>query len=169
MNGTVREPKLCQRGHSDWYPNGRCRQCAKDRATKWAADNAEKRRDIANAYYSRNKDKYAEVRCDRWNAWYYGNHEKNKLSRRVRQAARKSNYSGRFTVEDVSNIRALQKDKCAACSVDLSGGGQADHIVPVSKGGPNIPSNIQLLCAFCNQSKKDKDPIDFMQSLGRLL
>lgn len=30
-----------------------------------------------------------------------------------------------------------------------------DHIVPISKGGPHIDSNFQLLCAHCNLSKRN--------------
>lgn len=34
--------------------------------------------------------------------------------------------------------------------------GEIDHIVPVSKGGLHIPSNVQVLCRACNQSKSDR-------------
>lgn len=33
---------------------------------------------------------------------------------------------------------------------------QIDHIVPVSKGGKTIPSNLQVLCSKCNGKKHDK-------------
>ena len=33
---------------------------------------------------------------------------------------------------------------------------EVDHILPVSKGGTNAPSNLQTLCFDCNRSKRDK-------------
>ncbi|MBS6476071.1 MAG: HNH endonuclease [Clostridiales bacterium] len=31
-----------------------------------------------------------------------------------------------------------------------------DHIIPISKGGKSIPSNLQVLCSKCNGSKSNK-------------
>lgn len=33
---------------------------------------------------------------------------------------------------------------------------EADHVVPISKGGPHTIENFQTLCKFCNISKLDK-------------
>lgn len=57
--------------------------------------------------------------------------------------------------------RGLFEDKCASCGRregdPLPNGKKVhltkDHIIPVSKGGKNVLSNIQLLCYQCNQEK----------------
>lgn len=35
---------------------------------------------------------------------------------------------------------------------------QIDHIVPISKGGKTVESNLRVLCSKCNSSKRDKMP-----------
>lgn len=63
-----------------------------------------------------------------------------------------------------------QKGRCAACSKGLMRlGHHVDHIKPLARGGAHENVNLQLLCPTCNLSKGAKDPVDFMQSLGKLL
>lgn len=55
----------------------------------------------------------------------------------------------------------VRRDKghCAICQCDLSGHlareaeVHIDHIIPLNLGGVNDPSNLQLLCDFCNGTK----------------
>lgn len=53
---------------------------------------------------------------------------------------------------------------CVFCNKDVSGTlslqneNNFDHIVPLSKGGINDVSNIQLLCDKCNLEKSDSEP-----------
>lgn len=35
---------------------------------------------------------------------------------------------------------------------------QIDHIIPISKGGKTVESNLRVLCSKCNGSKSDKTP-----------
>jgi 5-methylcytosine-specific restriction endonuclease McrA len=86
-----------------------------------------------------------------------------------RRRIRKLGAEGFHTVDDARSIRAKQKDKCAFCRVKLRGKGHLDHIRPLSRGGSDWPRNLQFLCAFCNRSKNARDPIEFAQSLGRLI
>lgn len=77
---------------------------------------------------------------------------------------------GRLPSGTLKAIGEKQKWKCAVCSGGLKKVGyHKDHIVPLSAGGTHVPTNIQLLCPPCNLSKGAKDPIDFMQSKGKLL
>lgn len=54
----------------------------------------------------------------------------------------------------------LKRDKgrCVLCGATAEDGVKlhVDHILPVSKGGKTIPSNLRTLCDRCNLGKKDK-------------
>jgi 5-methylcytosine-specific restriction endonuclease McrA len=63
----------------------------------------------------------------------------------------------------------LQNGKCTVCRKTFGQSYHIDHIVPLSKGGDNTNLNIQILCPPCNLSKKDKDPVSYMQSMGFLI
>ena len=66
---------------------------------------------------------------------------------------------GRLPAEMWKRIRAsiLQRDRftcqyCGAQGVQM----ECDHIVPISKGGDNDPSNLVAACVPCNRSKGAK-------------
>jgi 5-methylcytosine-specific restriction endonuclease McrA len=126
--------------------------------------NADKIREMKAAYRAENADKIKEREA----AWRAANPDKMRAQEHTRRA-RKRGAEGKFTAEDISTIRAAQKDKCAMCKTKLKGRGHRDHIVPLAKGGSNWPANIQLLCGPCNCSKGAKDPIAFARTHGRLL
>ncbi len=63
----------------------------------------------------------------------------------------------------------LQKGKCACCKEPLGNNFHMDHIMPLALGGANEDWNIQLLRQTCNNQKRAKHPIDFMQKRGFLL
>lgn len=115
------------------------------------------------AYYAANKEYFAEAN----RRWRQENPDAARAITRRAKAARKG-ATGSFTVADIDRLKLAQKGKCCYCRKPLLKY-HIDHIIPVSKGGSNYPSNLQLLCPPCNQSKKDKLPEDFARKMGFLI
>lgn len=86
-------------------------------------------------------------------AYYQANPAKHRL-RAMRYYARKISNGGLFTEAEWITLKARFEHTCLCCGrrepdIRLS----PDHIVPISKGGLNVASNIQPLCERCNKSK----------------
>lgn len=82
---------------------------------------------------------------------------------------RNNRMTGRLPRGTVKRIGELQKWKCAICRKGIKKHYHVDHIIPLARGGEHAPHNIQLCCPTCNVRKSAKDPIEYMQSIGRLL
>jgi 5-methylcytosine-specific restriction endonuclease McrA len=182
--------KPCKHGHVALRQvvNKSCEECLKLFHAKLRAqpENKQKMKEYSREYYLQNRKKVLERGRARnatgYNKRYYKENKerflitvkawiKNNPKRRiVYRQKRRAGGNGSLLPHHVERIFEQQKGKCAACSVSLRKTGyHIDHIIALSKGGSNDPKNIQLLCPTCNLSKGAKDPIDFMQSLGRLL
>jgi 5-methylcytosine-specific restriction endonuclease McrA len=95
-----------------------------------------------------------------WNAKRRARYDPEK--QRVQQAAdraRRARAEGCFTGEDWLWLRDLCGGRCAACGA--GGPLEPDHVVPISWGGSNWPSNLQPLCRSCNASKGDRHATDY--------
>lgn len=55
-----------------------------------------------------------------------------------------------------------QRGRCAMTGKRLNRSAELDHIIPVSKGGKNEPSNLQWLAPEVNQCKNDMTVDEFM-------
>lgn len=66
--------------------------------------------------------------------------------------ARALGAEGVFTSGDVDELFRKQDGVCL-CGVSLACGYEVDHKTPLSRGGNNWPSNLQLLCSRCNSAK----------------
>lgn len=144
---------------------------------RWREDENTRKRD---AEYRRIN---ADVINERQRRWYWENRDyhrarmkeyrdKNRqyfLDASRKRRALKMSADGRHTRRDVERILAMQRGRCANCLKCVKRKYHIDHIQPLSKGGSDWPSNLQILCPRCNISKSAKDPIKWAQMNGRLL
>jgi hypothetical protein len=95
-------------------------------------------------------------------AWKKANPDRAKLHRAAagmnRRARKKA--GGKLSAKDVRELRAI--GKCAVCGA-ADPRMEIDHIQPLSRGGTNHRSNLQLLCRPCNRSKMTKDMNEWLQ------
>jgi len=182
----------CKNGHvgNRFTGSGTCMQCAYERArsrkeentayaAQWRAANPGKVAEVLRRHREKNKKVLLErarvayakdpiknrARTKRWR-------ERNPDGMRAHAMTRwalKKGSSGSYTAEDVQDLLKKQKGKCINCRCDVRKEYHVDHIKPLSRGGPNIKENLQILCPTCNIKKHAKDPIDWAQENGRLL
>jgi len=71
----------------------------------------------------------------------------------------------RKIMNDDIRYNVLKRDNftCQKCGITSKDGAklEVDHIIPVSKGGKTVMSNLQTLCDRCNSGKSDKTKEDF--------
>lgn len=140
-----------------------------ERAKAWQArnkaKNGDKIRARAKAYYRANKE-----RCI---AWVKENRKKNPERTRELargwQAKRRALKAGGVSAVETAEWFKAQPKVCHWCGVKCAKNAEIDHIIPISRGGEHQLRNLCVACLPCNRSKHAKDPIEFAQSLGKLL
>ena len=66
-------------------------------------------------------------------------------------------------------VYAKTKGRCAACGIpNTERALDADHIVPLNRGGRTELDNLQAMCFSCNRAKRDRDDTDFIMWSKRL-
>lgn len=148
--------------------NGKCKPCQVVRDAKYYSNNRGKIQTRMADYRKNNSEKLSAQKAEYYIgnkeiilAWRKANPDKTAISGRARRA-RKLSAGGTHTAEDICAIMSYQQDKCACCAASIENGHHVDHIEPLSKGGSNDRSNLQLLCKPCNGKKYAKHPIAFM-------
>lgn len=118
---------------------------------RWTKENGERVAASKREHYDRNR-KTIIVRSKKWAE---ENSEKVRIAkaknRRKRRAAR---YAGRgsFTAREFQELCDRYGNRCLRCG-NTDTMLEADHVVPLTKGGSDEISNIQPLCGSCNRSK----------------
>lgn len=129
----------------DNYGGGLCPSCYAK------AVPAEVRRERGRAYYDKHVEKrraYARVHM---RDYYARNPEKRLASTARRQERIDAN--GRFVVteRDIRRLWVRFDGRCAYCGAKAR---EADHVVPVSRGGRHSIGNLVPACRSCNSSKQ---------------
>jgi 5-methylcytosine-specific restriction endonuclease McrA len=153
---------LSQRGRA-WYAANR--QKSINAALKWSQDNRERSREIKRRSRIANRAKVLESKRNRYRAdpqkvydqtreWRRLNPAKCREQTRRRKALRRSSRRSALKPLNLQLIKsrfALWGHRCAYCG--SSGKMTVDHVLPLTAGGLDEPSNAAPACASCNSSK----------------
>ena len=157
----------CKRGHEftpeNTYVYKGHRTCKKCQGM-WFKDNVQRVNLIKSAWSKKNPEKVKEAACK----WYNNNTDlaiqRNRVCRKnkpevykaakARRRAKVKGSGGSFSAAEWILLCTLYNNKCLCCKrKEIL---EADHIVPVSKGGTSNIENIQPLCRSCNARKRAK-------------
>jgi 5-methylcytosine-specific restriction endonuclease McrA len=148
----------------DWY-RGTCKTCSlaemkarreanvedarrKDRE-RYTGERKAKQLATARAHYRETRERQLALK----KIYYESNREAWTTYRAKRKAAKCSVEHQPYTRREIYD---RDGGKCRLCSKKLAYGPgefQIDHIVPISLGGPDTPTNVQLTCGPCNREK----------------
>ena len=117
----------------------------------WTANNKERVDASKRSYYEREREDIIA----RSKKWAENNPEKVRQAKtnnlRKRRAARHAG-RGSFTAQEFRELCERYGNKCLACG-DTEAVLEADHVVPLTRGGSDSINNIQPLCGSCNRKK----------------
>ena len=140
-----------------YHLSNREKKCAV--AREWTSSNKLRKRESGKRWYRNNRERHAEKSRN----WRKANPEKKRALEHKREVKKRNALSEPY---DFKAICKHYKNRCLRCEQDdvkLT----IDHIIPISKGGNDIASNIQPLCQPCNSGKKDRH-IDYRPDAGPL-
>ncbi len=157
--------KTCGKGHEIAGKNAMtcrsgktyCRACQYAATAAWAAKNPERlrvlKREAQARFRARHPERVAEIKRPHQRIH---NHR-----RRVRATAA----GGSHTLAQWLTLGWANGWKCAYCHERLTPEtAEADHIVPVARGGNNDISNIAVSCSHCNRTKGAKTAEEFKRA-----
>jgi len=128
---------------------------ARQTQANWRSKNRESHRAAIKRWREKNKDHAKRVESERAKRRFFHTRAKNSV--------------WRTKDGDVETIRTAifwiwhkQRGRCAMTGKRLDRSAELDHIIPISKGGKNHPSNLQWLAPEVNQCKNDMTVDEFI-------
>lgn len=161
----------------------RCKKCHSERRKieRSTTESREKRK----AYFREWIKKYPEKHTKHNMEWekknpekanaiarraYHKHIEESRKNARINSANRRAKVKevgGKHTKSDITRMLINQKDRCYYCQKKLNGVYNVDHVIPISRGGSNDPSNLVIACPQCNKKKSYKMPHEWTEG-GKL-
>ena len=135
----------------------------KERQRRWYAANANAVRERSRQYRAENAGAIRE-----YNRQYHANNAEDTRKRSRARRARKANAICKHGPGCFDQAAQSMPQRCSVPGCDNTDI-EADHIIPLAKGGLDCRDNLQLLCKHHNASKNAGDPIAFRRRLGMLL
>lgn len=156
----------CRNGHVALRTTShrRCLECGKEQSRRYYGKSGEKKRAYHAARYADDPERGRAYTKE----WRKANPEKARQQWRLRKARRRG-AEGAYTLAELQALAERQRHRCAECKTSIKRKFHVDHIMPLVRGGSNRISNIQLLCAPCNQRKQARHPLDWARLQGRLV
>jgi len=127
------------------HSKGLCASCYRKKRRKTLP---ETHREEQRLYYARNRKKIRNTRKVRGKTLGYARMASG------RRRARKTQAGGHFTIEQWLWLCREAGFRCLCCKKKKPL--EADHVIPISKGGTSWIWNIQPLCRVCNGKKYNK-------------
>lgn len=143
---------------------------------QWRLDNIDRVRVQHSEYYQANKEAY-RISVNRRRKQNPGSrraesdkYRRNNLDKyraaSLRRRALKVEAEGSFTTADIDKQLSAQSGLCFWCyDIMLLGKHTVDHLIPLSRGGTNWPSNLVCACHSCNSQKGAKTPDEYREYL----
>lgn len=139
----------------------RCKPCTKKTSSQWYKNNNDAAKKSFQEYYLRTKETRLELAA----IWRKNNADTKREYNRKRKAKIKGSRTIAYSEKDVL---ALYGTKCHICKkeIDMEAPRHTakkgwefsfhiDHVVPISKGGPDSIDNVRPSHAKCNLAKSD--------------
>jgi 5-methylcytosine-specific restriction endonuclease McrA len=134
----------------DGYTN-ECRDCASRRKYEWLVANREKARQNTIKWRRANIEKAraaSRLNAKRWSA---SNPEKVREYSIGRRARKKANT---YYQVSAKYLKRIHSSSCIYCGSNEFI--EADHVIPLARGGQHSIGNLAPACRTCNASKRDR-------------
>ncbi len=142
------------------------REC---RERVWAEKRAKRQADLDLWAFNMELNKKRKLAYEEKAQWIEEWKERHKDVLRSREASKRAEKRRKQILKERTSekgvwalIQRIQRESCYCywCQIFLPDGGEADHVVPINKGGTNSLHNIVPSCPKCNSVKRDIMPND---------